>query len=297
MEDVSKQHKKFMSNILNIQFNKIRQEGNYKELLGALERGFSKFNIDYYLVGALARDIWMKGVYDTPPKRATTDIDFGVLIKDSEMFSELREYLIKHEEFTPYKENSFVLIWKDKTQVDLIPFGELEKEGVVTIKGTGFTSMNVEGFKEVYEEATTEVKLEDKRQFKVCTLPGIVILKLIAWDDRPEMRGDDIKDIAEIIQYYFHFNDTVIWEQHSDLFSDPDIDLMQVASRFMGREISKIVSRNQKVKNRIVEILETGISPKKSNTLDELLARYLEKTVEFCQELIRNLLKGIEETD
>ena len=80
-----------MSNILNIQFNKIRQEGNYKELLGALERGFSKFNIDYYLVGALARDIWMKGVYDTPPKRATTDIDFGVLIKDSEMFSEFRE--------------------------------------------------------------------------------------------------------------------------------------------------------------------------------------------------------------
>ena len=89
----------------------------------------------------------------------------------------------------------------------------------------------------------------------------------------------------------------MIWEKHSDLFSDPDIDLMQVAARFMGREISKIVSRNQKVKKRIVEILETGISPKKSNMLDELLARYLEKTVEFCQELIRNILKGIEETD
>jgi len=51
-----------MSNILNIQFDKIRQEGNYKELLDALERGFRKFNIDYYMVGALARDIWMKGV-------------------------------------------------------------------------------------------------------------------------------------------------------------------------------------------------------------------------------------------
>lgn len=58
MAGVLKQHKKFMSNILNIQFNKIRQEGNYKELLDVLERGFSKFNIDYYLMGALARDIW-----------------------------------------------------------------------------------------------------------------------------------------------------------------------------------------------------------------------------------------------
>ncbi len=286
-----------MSSILNIQFNKIRQEGNYKELLDALERGFRKYNIDYYLVGAFARDIWMKGVYNIPPKRATTDIDFGIMVKDNEMFSELREYLIKHEEFSSCKENVFVLIWKDRTEVDLIPFGELEKEGMVTIKGTGFTTMNVEGFREVFEEATTDVKLDDNRQFKVCTLPGIVILKLIAWDDRPEMRSDDIKDIAEIINHYFLFNDSVIWAKHSDLFSSPDIDLMEVAIRFMGREISKIVSRNQKVKQRIIEILEGGISPKKSNMLDELLARYLEKTMDFCRGLIRNLLKGIKETN
>jgi len=48
-----------MSNILKIQFDKIRQEGDYQELLEALERGFSKFGIDYYLVGATARDVWM----------------------------------------------------------------------------------------------------------------------------------------------------------------------------------------------------------------------------------------------
>lgn len=43
-----------MNNILQIPLNKIRQEGNYKELLEALERGFNKFNIDFYLVGATA---------------------------------------------------------------------------------------------------------------------------------------------------------------------------------------------------------------------------------------------------
>jgi len=37
----------------------------------------------------------------------------------------VKKYLIEVEGFVPYKENAFVLIWKDKTQVDLIPFGEL----------------------------------------------------------------------------------------------------------------------------------------------------------------------------
>ena len=298
MEDVLKLHKKFMSNILKIQFDKIRQEGNYIELFDALERGFRKFDIDYYLIGALARDIWMKGVYNVPPLRATTDVDFGVMVKDNGMFADLREYLIKNEAFFPYKENAFVLIWKDKTQVDLIPFGELEDEGVVTLKGTGFTSMNVEGFKEVFDEATIDVKINDKRQFKICTLPGIVILKLIAWDDRPEMRSNDIPDIAEIISHYFAFNDTVIWEKHSELFLDSNVDLMLVAVRFMGREISKIVSKNEKLKQRIIGLLENGISfPKSKNMLDELLAKNLRKTVDFCRELIQSILQGINDAN
>ena len=208
-----------MSDLLTIPFNKIRSEGNYKEILEALERGFSKFGIDFYLVGATARDVWMRGVHEVPPKRATSDIDFGIMIKDSYIFDELKNYLIEVEGFTSYKENAFVLIWKDKTQIDLIPFGELEQEGVATVNGTGFTSMNVEGFKEVFEQASEEIQTEDQH-FKVCTLAGIVILKLIAWDDRPEMRGDDIDDIAEIIKNYFHFNSDAIWEHHIDLFTD-----------------------------------------------------------------------------
>jgi len=110
-----------MTNILQIPLNKIRQEGNYKELLEALERGFNKFNIDFYLVGATARDVWMQGVHDTLPRRATSDIDFAIMINDSVIFNELKDYLIKEKGFVPYHDNAFVLIWKDKTQVDLIP--------------------------------------------------------------------------------------------------------------------------------------------------------------------------------
>jgi len=282
-----------MSDLLTIPFNKIRSEGNYKEILEALERGFSKFGIDFYLVGATARDVWMRGVHEVPPKRATSDIDFGIMIKDSYIFDELKNYLIEVEGFTSYKENAFVLIWKDKTQIDLIPFGELEQEGVATVNGTGFTSMNVEGFKEVFEQASEEIQTEDQH-FKVCTLAGIVILKLIAWDDRPEMRGDDIDDIAEIIKNYFHFNSDAIWEHHNDLFTD-DSNLDEIASQYLGREIGKIISGNAKLIDRIIGILQKGISDSNSNNLDELLASESYETIDFSRSLISHILVGIKE--
>lgn len=282
-----------MSNLLTIPFNKIRSEGNYKEIFEALERGFAKFDIDFYLVGATARDVWMRGVYEKPPKRATSDLDFGIMIKDSCLFDELKDYLIKEEGFVTSRENAFVLIWKDLTQVDLIPFGELETEGVATVKGTGFTSMNVEGFKEVFELATEEIQTEDQR-FKVCTLAGIVILKLIAWDDRPEMRGDDIDDIAEIIKNYFHFSSDAIWEHHSDLFTD-DNELDEIASQYLGREIGKIISGNEKLISRVKGILEKGLSDSDSNNLDELLASESSETIDYSRSLIEHILAGIQE--
>lgn len=276
---------------MKIPFSKIREEGQFKEIFLALERGFNKFGIDFYLVGATARDVWMKGIHDLPPKRATSDIDFGIMIKDSFVFDDLKSYLIEEEGFIPSKNNEFVLIWKDKSQVDLIPFGDLESEGIVTVKGTGFTSMNVEGFKEVYEQASEEIITEDQR-FKVCTLPGIVILKLIAWDDRPEVRRDDIDDIAEIIINYFHLNDEVIFEQHSDLFTD-DIELDEIASQFLGREIGKIVSGNPKLVERIKGILENGLND--NNNLAELFASESDQTIEYSKSLISHIKKGIEE--
>jgi len=42
-----------------ISFKQLRQEAHLSEMLDALERGLEKFNIDFYLVGAVARDVWM----------------------------------------------------------------------------------------------------------------------------------------------------------------------------------------------------------------------------------------------
>jgi predicted nucleotidyltransferase len=178
------------------------------EMLSALERGFSKFGIDFYLVGAVARDVWMMGINKIPPTRTTGDIDFAILVNDKGLYEALRAYLVQHENFQPSHDNAFVLLWKDMAEVDLLPFGAIQdEEGSVTVQGTGFTTIHVPGLNEVYEEGLPDLVLEETHTFKFCTLPGIVLLKLIAWNDRPEIRRDDINDISDILNHFFEMYD------------------------------------------------------------------------------------------
>jgi predicted nucleotidyltransferase len=70
-------------------------------MLSALERGLNKFDIDFYLVGAVARDLWMSAINDIPPSRITGDIDFAVFIDDKGTYDNLKKYLIEVEGFSP----------------------------------------------------------------------------------------------------------------------------------------------------------------------------------------------------
>lgn len=46
-----------MKSTYKINFDQIRQKESLGSMLEALERGFQKFGIDYYLVGAVSRDV------------------------------------------------------------------------------------------------------------------------------------------------------------------------------------------------------------------------------------------------
>ncbi|HEX5154777.1 MAG TPA: hypothetical protein VFW07_25195 [Parafilimonas sp.] len=283
-------------NSYRINFNQLRQQPEISGMLSALERGFARFGIDFYLVGAVARDVWMMGIHKMPPTRTTGDIDFAVLVNDKGIYETLKAYLVEQENFQPIHDNAFVLLWKNKTQVDLLPFGAIENEdGSVTVEGTGFTTVHVPGFNEIYEEGLPVVVLEETHEFKFCTLPGIVILKLIAWDDRPENRRDDIKDISDILHYFFDMHDEEIWENHSDLFDDEDADLKHIAARVMGREMHKIARRKNKLYKKIGDILETNTVNTQTSTIAGIMAAHFENTVEDNIKLLRQLKKGFAE--
>src|SRR5215213_7359863 len=236
-----------MTNIYKVSFDKIRLEPGFVNALDVLERGLTHFHIDYYLVGAVSINVWLTGINGITPRRTTGDVDFAVFINKKGVYEQLKEYLIAKEGFQPYRENAFVLVWKDGTEIDLLPFGAIEDENrKVTVQGTGYTSVHVDGFKEVYEQGLPEVEVDEGHHFKCCTLPGIVLLKLIAWDDRPESRTDDIKDVAEILDHFFDMNSEMIWEEYAHLFeSAPPFDdgrsgLLVIAAYVLGKEVKQI---------------------------------------------------------
>ena len=232
-----------------------------------------------------------EGIKDITPRRATSDIDFAILIKDSKNFEELKHYLVTVEGFTPSRENAFVLIAPDRRQIDILPFGEIEKKGKVSVKGTGITTIYVDGMKEVYEEGIPEVTFEKEITFKVCTLPGIVLLKFIAWDDRPEMRSEDLIDIADIISHFFTIYDEMIWSEHNDLFEE-NRDLENISARVLGREMGKILNRNPVLKNRFLGILTDD---SKSLTIATVIAQTLDRPIYKILSLLNDIVEGIQE--
>ena len=278
-----------------ISFDQIRQQPALSSMLKALERGLFRFNIDYYLVGAVSRDVWMSGLNNITPRRATGDIDFAVYINDKGVYESLKEYLINTEGFKPYSGNAFVLRWKDGTEMDLLPFGAIEDENSrVTIQGTGYTSINVDGFKEVFEEGLPELELNEAHRFKFCTIPGLVLLKLISWEDRPEVRRDDIKDICDLLYHFFDIYKEIIWQDHNDLFKNEEDDLINIAACVLGKELRKITFRNEKLFRRIGQLLVENTRNATESKIAAIMIEYFNNTLEDNVKMLKQIRKGLE---
>jgi hypothetical protein len=83
------------------------RKGYLKEVFDALEEAFLALYIDYYLIGALARDVWYaKGKKNF---RTTKDADFAVLIGSKNQYEEVKQYLKQHKNFQNSRGNAFVI--------------------------------------------------------------------------------------------------------------------------------------------------------------------------------------------
>ena len=281
-----------MSDSYKISFRALQQEG-LKDVFASLNRALKALEIDFYLIGALARDTWFaqKGIRIL----GTKDIDFAVMVSDESKYEELKRFLIKEEGFTESSSNEYVLFNKQGQQIDLLPFGALEIEGKRMVDKEGFFHTNISGFKEVYEGATEEVKFEGKYNFKVSTLAGIIILKLIAYDDRPEMRSNDISDIAAIIRYYFDLENDLIYEDHIDLFTEDAHSTEYIAARVLGRQMKTILARNALLRERVISILQTNAQLPENSKIGLRLVNGNIQTIDEAILILKEIITGIEE--
>lgn len=236
---------------LKINFEEMRF-GAMKDTLDALERAFQKFGIDFYLIGAFARDVWMNHLEHLPVRRTTLDIDFSIYIHESTQFNQLKNYLVDHEDFTqdnqPYR-----LLSGDQTIVDLIPFGGIEKNSMVYLDGQSPMKLSVFGNMQVLAHAQTiSVGGAD---FKICTLPGLCILKLISGHEKDDRYIKDLGDFFYILENYFEIAGDTLYEGDHDDLIEADFEPHLSAAIMLGRQIAPILHESPSLKQKILDNL------------------------------------------
>jgi predicted nucleotidyltransferase len=209
------------------------------------------------------REVWTDHIKTLPDKRATRDIDFAIYINEHEQYDKLKQQLIEKAGFKEHKE-PYRLLTPNNNIVDLIPFGGIEQNGEVLIKGHKVVVLSVFGTKEVTEKAEVI-----ENNFKVITLPGLAILKLIAWHETDD-RAKDLEDFYYILQNYADIaTDDLYLEENLHLLEEYD-EVRLSGARLLGKDILKIVAETSDLKDSVVQILTNLINGHTSEDIDEL---------------------------
>jgi predicted nucleotidyltransferase len=227
------------------------------EMLAEFQQVLAQFGIDFYLVGAVARDIHFSRNPAFASKRATLDVDLAIMLADEEQFYAVKEALVNTGNFTAHPTEAIKLFYKEAIELDLLPFGDIENEYRETrIHKPRLFALDVPGFMELLPDAQ-EIEVGEGTTLKVCSLEGIVMLKLIAWDDKPA-RIKDVTDIDHIIDVYFDFNDMEIYGDYMDVMDAYDTNiggyLQLVSARVIGRKIGALLKNSDDLKERVATI-------------------------------------------
>ena len=74
-----------------------------KDLLKELNIFFNSTGVDFYVIGATARDIILSSLHDMIPDRKTVDLDIAIAISNWKQFQVIEDNLPKREGFAKNK--------------------------------------------------------------------------------------------------------------------------------------------------------------------------------------------------
>jgi predicted nucleotidyltransferase len=172
-----------------------------EDFLKTLQTAFEEYAVDFSLIGAFARNYHFEQKGETR-YRSTKDVDWVVSVSSTQKFDEMIAFLCANN-FQRASDSKFRLIYDRRIDVDIIPFGEIENEPNYAewANSDNWGLMSTQGLREIVAHSSI-VNIKDI-SINTASLESIVLLKLIAYNDRPERRKKDAEDIAVILSRYF----------------------------------------------------------------------------------------------
>ncbi len=188
------------------------------------------------------------------PGRATADVDIGVRVSSWTEFNRLKEELVIGGKFRAQGKKCR-MVHENGTPIDLLPFGlSSPTTGIVEWPPEDGEELNMNGFIEAFEYSIEVcISIKPALVVKVASPVGLVLLKLLAWNDRkPETR--DAIDLGYLVRDYLDLGNVErLFNEHADLVYADEFDYQVAGARLLGRDLAQTCDR--KTRELLVQIL------------------------------------------
>jgi predicted nucleotidyltransferase len=253
--------------------------------------------IEFFLMGAAARDVMLQHAHNVDVQRLTKDVDFAVMVRDWDAFEALRGKLLASGEFQPRPgPGTHRLLFKGGLPLDIVPFGGVERpDRTISWPPDHETIYDCFGAREAFVTSVV-VRLPGGIELRVASIPALALLKVTAWHDRKHTDpGRDAPDLLLYLKSYLDCgNLDRATTEHRDLFEGEDYDYEIAGARLLARDLIKILDRSSA--RRILEILAPEAESEGPLVLANQSGLGLEKgrklVAAFCSELSRYATNG-----
>lgn len=199
-------------------------------------------SISVFIGGALARDILLHHVFGLNPGRATRDVDLGIYLASWELFQGFKDSLIATGCFHAVDHCMQRLHYGSQTggvfvPLDLVPFGPIaDTHEEISWPPEHDIIMNVSGFADAHRSAVT-VDTGQGIEVKVCSLPSLSVLKLMAWNDRGMETDKDALDFSSLCRLYGDAGTQErLYRGDASLAQAYDYDLERAGAQLLGED-------------------------------------------------------------
>jgi predicted nucleotidyltransferase len=225
-----------------------RPDAGMLEVLRQVDRIARALALDYFVVGAMARDILLAGVFGLSAGRATRDVDLAVAVEGWTQFEAVKARLVGTGAFDSDANIAHRLYYRPASAgrgypLDLIPFGGVEGPGSeIAWPPDGAVVMNTAGYGEAGASAVL-VEVEPEVSVRVASLPGLAILKLVAWADRGSGDPRDALDLAALLrQYGAAGNEDRLYGTEIGVLEIVQYDFDLAGARLLGMDAGRIAA-------------------------------------------------------
>jgi predicted nucleotidyltransferase len=254
--------------------------------------------VEYFVTGATARDILLVGVFGLETGRGTRDVDLAIAVDGWPAFEAMRTRLVTTGAFAADQQIVHRLFHRRGERrgypIDLIPFGAIENPGA-TIAWPPDRSvvMNVAGYREAFA-AAAPVEVDPGFVVRVVSLPGLALLKLVAWADRGAADPRDAIDLAMLLRrYHAAGNEDRLYGAEIAVLEAAGYDVDLAGPRLLGRDVARI--SQAETKRSLLTLLDDGLNLER---LSRAMAREMGSArdpVALARDLIGQFQVGLQE--